>query len=451
MSRNTLRRHLSMPGLLSSVRRAFDAVPDPVDPRGLSLSDCLMSGLAVFSLKMPSLLQFDSQVRFGEDPALRRNVRALFGVGRVPSDTAMRERLDRIGPRELRGAFRAVHASLQRGKALQSFTALGGHLLLSMDGTEYFSSAKIGCARCCRRRQGDGFVNYHQMLAAAFTHPDRSQVFPVAPEMIRKEDGASKNDCERNAAARLLTDYRREHPHLKTIVIGDGLYSHGPCVKLLKSKDLRFILGAKPGDHKFMFDWLESRAETSSLEVRTRSRKGETVHSFRWAEDMPLNETHFDLGVNLLLYSETRPDGKTSRWSWVTDLGLSGDTVMQVMRAARSRWRIENETFQTLKKSGCGGYGFEHNFGHGNQNLSCVFATLMMLAFLTDQTQEACCGMFRQALEARKRKLYFWDRMRKLLEMWVIKDWETLWRALAARLQPLEIDAVLPGATRPEP
>ena len=124
---------------------------------------------------------------------------------------------------------------------------------------------------------------------------------------------------------------------------------------------------------------------------------------------------------------------------------------MQVMRAARSRWRIENETFQTLKKSGCGGYGFEHNFGHGDQNLSCVFATLMMLAFLTDQTQEACCDMFRQALEARKRKLYFWDRMRKLLEMYVIKDWATLWRALAARLKPLEIEAVLPGAPRPEP
>ena len=147
MSGSTLRRHLSMPGLLSPVRRAFDAVPDPVDPRGLSLSGCQMSGLAVFSLKMPSLLQFDSRIRLGEDPAPRRNVRALFGVGRVPSDTGVRERLDRIGPRELRGAFRAVHASLQRGKALRSFTAPGGRLLLSMDGAECHSSAKTGCAR----------------------------------------------------------------------------------------------------------------------------------------------------------------------------------------------------------------------------------------------------------------------------------------------------------------
>ena len=75
----------------------------------------------------------------------------------------------------------------------------------------------------------------------------------------------------------------------------------------------------------------------------------------------------------------------------------------------------------------------------------------MMQAFLTGQTQEACCGMFRQALEARERKLCFRDRMRKLLEMFLITDWATLWQATAARLEPLEIGAVHPGASRPEP
>jgi hypothetical protein len=47
-------------------------------------------------------------------------------------------------------------------------------------------------------------------------------VFPLAPEPILKQDGARKNDCERNAAKRLLTDLRREHPHLKLIVVEDG-------------------------------------------------------------------------------------------------------------------------------------------------------------------------------------------------------------------------------------
>ena len=55
------------------------------------------------------------------------------------------------------------------------------------------------------------------MLGAVPVHPDCAEVFPLAPAPILKPDGAKKNDCERNAAKRLLTDLRREHPHLKLI------------------------------------------------------------------------------------------------------------------------------------------------------------------------------------------------------------------------------------------
>ena len=40
------------------------------------------------------------------------------------------------------------------------------------------------------------------------------------------------------------------------------------------------------------------------------------------------------------------------------------------------------------------GYTFEHHDGHGQHNLSVVFAMLMMLAFVADQTQQRCCTLF---------------------------------------------------------
>ncbi|MDE0311680.1 MAG: hypothetical protein OXI52_05400, partial [Caldilineaceae bacterium] len=254
--KNAMRRHLSMPGLLRLVCGEFEQIPDPVDSRGSALRDCLASGLAVFLLKFPSLLQFDTEARRGRNPAVAHNLRALFGVARPPSDTAMRERLDRVDHRKLRGCFSKALAQLQRGKVLEQFTAFDGHVLLSLDGTQYFSSNKVRCAACCRKRHRNGATSYyHQMLAGALVHPDLEAVFPVAPEMIEKEDGASKNDCEQNAARRFVESYRREHPHLKTVVLQDGLASKGPHIKLLRSRDLRFILGAKPGDHKFLFEW----------------------------------------------------------------------------------------------------------------------------------------------------------------------------------------------------
>lgn len=65
-----------------------------------------------------------------------------------------------------------------------------------------------------------------------------------------KTDGTTKNDCERNAAMRFLDDLKREHPHLKLIVTGDGLFSNGPFIKRLLADDHAFILVAKEGNHK---------------------------------------------------------------------------------------------------------------------------------------------------------------------------------------------------------
>ena len=96
------------------------------------------------------------------------------------------------------------------------------------------------------------------MLGAAMTHPEHEEVLPLAPEPILKEDGADKNDCERNAAKRLVNDLRREHPHLKAIIVEDALASNGPHITHLKNKGFRYILGAKPGDHELLFRWFEA-------------------------------------------------------------------------------------------------------------------------------------------------------------------------------------------------
>ena len=298
--------------MLNEMRACFDRIPDPIKARDFSLPDCLMSGLAVFSLKMPSLLQFDTQVRGGEDPVQARNLRTLFGVGKPPSDTWMRERLDEVDPRSLRRCFTSLHAALQRGKVLEGWTVLGGHLLISVDGTGHHSSHKVRCRRCCMKNHRDGTKTYyHQALGAAIVHPDMKEVFPLAPEPIRNADGTTKNDCERNAAKRLLDDLRREHPHMKAVIVEDGLASNGPHINLLEEKDFRFILGAKPGDHDLLFSWFEA-SETKETWER-RDRKTGTVHRFEWDHGLPLNDANFDLKVNMLKMRGDRHEGKDAK------------------------------------------------------------------------------------------------------------------------------------------
>lgn len=419
----SLRKDLSMPGMLSHVRNGFDKIIDPLASKRSrqSLSDCLMSGLAIFSLKYPSLLAFNDDCR---DEAITHNLSSLFGIEAVPSDTYMRERLDVVDPMTLRPVYGRLFALAQRGKVLEDYLYLQGSYLLSADGTGQFSSSTIHCENCNVKNHKSGKKTYyHQMLNAVIVHPDKREVLPLAPEAILKGDGATKNDCERNAAKRLFKHIRREHPHLKLTVIEDGLSSNGPHIQLLQSLDMHYILGAKPKDHKFLFEWVEN----SQAEEHEEIDPDGTIHRYRYLNNAPLNDTHFDLSVNFLDYEEIRPNGKRQHFSWVTDFTLSPSILRLIMKGGRARWKIENETFNTLKNQG---YHYEHNFGHGKQHLCTVFSYLMMLAFFIDQLQQRCCQVFQAALTAARRKKTLWRRMQGLFTNFHIDSWQTLFDAL---------------------
>ncbi len=218
---------------------------------------------------------------------------------------------------------------------------------------------------------------------------------------------------------------------MKAAIVEDGLASNGPHINLLKDKGFRFILGAKPGDHELPFSWFEA-GETKETLVRRDNKATGTAHRFARDHGLPLNDANFGLKVNMPKHEETGTKGNTKRFSWVTGLPLGRETVMPVMRAARRRRAIENETFQTLKaRDAC---RFERNFGHGDRNLADVFATLAMLAFLIDQVQQHCCPPFRRARQHQGRILCLWNRMREPVRTFAFPDWETLCRAIAGKL-----------------
>ena len=99
------RKYLSADGLLEVVRCSLRQEKlKELNNASYSWQDCIMSGLAIFGFKCPSLLQFDKQKH--SEPLIRRNLRTLYKVTKAPSDTCLRERLDQLSPRQLRrGAF----------------------------------------------------------------------------------------------------------------------------------------------------------------------------------------------------------------------------------------------------------------------------------------------------------------------------------------------------------
>jgi len=422
---NKARKHLSADALFRNIYAGFEKIPDGQPPdASISLADALMSGFALFALKDSSLLAFDKRRK--EDPG---NLESIFHIQNVPCDTQMRTILDPVSPEALRPMFRDVFRQLQRGKALEQLTFLDGHYLLSLDGTGYFSSEKVHCDSCMQKTSRNGKTTYyHQMLGAAIVHPDFKEVVPLMPEPIIKQDGQTKNDCERNAAKRFFEHFRADHPHLPVIVIEDALSSNAPHIRECQRYNLRFLLGVKEGDHAFLFQRVRELRERGEVEEFELFDEASGVrHRYRIAQQVPLNESNAELLVNFLEYWEIHPNGRTQHFSWVTDLALDRQRAPLLVRGGRARWKIENETFNTLKNQG---YQFEHNFGHGQQNLSVVFAMLMMLAFLLDQTQQLCCPLFRAVWEKLGSKKMLWERMRSFFREYIVYSMRELWEAL---------------------
>lgn len=418
-----IRKHLSADGLFKMVYKSFKKVADhrPSNVE-IPLADALMSGFAMFSLKDPSLLAFDERRQTPE------NLKRVYGINRIPSDTQMRTILDGVDPEGIRPLFKRVFQQVQRGKELEKMRYMGRYYLASLDGTGYFKSEQVHCENCLEKTyQRSGKTIYtHQMLGGAIVHPERREVIPLAPEPIIKQDGSNKNDCERNAAKRFLAKLRQDHPRLPLIIVEDALSANAPHIRELKRHNLRFILGVKPGDHAYLFDFVrqaDEAGQTSHFEIE----KDGVIHRFCFLNDVPLNESNADVRVNFLEYWEIK-SGKTRHFSWITDFTITPKNAFTLMRGGRARWKIENETFNTLKNQG---YHFEHNFGHGHQHLSSVFAFLMMLAFAVDQAQQLACHLFQAAWAKAGSKRALWEKLRALFNELPMESMTMIWRAIA--------------------
>jgi hypothetical protein len=431
------KKHLSAVGLLSEVRKVFKKIPSTRSRnKKVSLTDSLMSALAMFSLKSSSLLAFDKSYR---TKMTVNNLGSLYGIKHAPSDTYMREELDEVDPSKLRIAFLSVFKAAQRGKLLEQYSFLGSHLI-TVDGTGMFNSEKISCENCCEKHHRNGRTDYyHQVLVSAIAHPDIRQVIPLCPELINKQDGTLKNDCERRAMGRFLVSLKREHPRLNATILSDALYSNTPQVNEIKSFGYHFIINVKPKGNKTLFEFISGISLTETNIVVGKNR-----YKFRYVNQILLNNAKNAPLVNFLECFATEVKGKKEKekhFTWVTDHVITNDNVYEIMRGGRTRWKIENETINTLKNQG---YQFEHNFGHGYKNLTSVFAMLMVLAFFIDQIQEAACGLFKAALQKTETRRTLWEKVRSYFHTYFVKSWEDLFTAVG---QEIGMNLVIPDDT----
>lgn len=328
------------------------------DEAPIGLSNALMSGFAVCHLKMPSLLQYEHERRAG-------NLHGLYGITRTPSDTRMREMLDEVDPDELRGAFVDIFESIRTKGHLAPFRVLGDRYAVSVDGTEYSTSDSVHGERCLTRCHKDGGVTYHhQMRAASVVKPGVSTVIPLAPEPTCRGDGATKNDCEYVAFGRFLKKFRQDHPKRKMVLLLDSLHARAPTIRDITAwTNQSYLMTAKEGDHPYLFNSIAQLGYEKTFEWTDEK---EVRFQCGYVNNRGLNESNQDVRVNFVEFVMQSPGKKQVRFCCITNIPITEENYREIVALGRARWKIENETFNTLKNQG---YHYEHNYGHGNNYL----------------------------------------------------------------------------------
>ncbi len=186
----------------------------------------------------------------------------------------------------------------------------------------------------------------------SIVHPDKKTVLPLLNEPIVKEDGKTKNDCELNAAKRLLPALKEAFPRLEIIISADALFANRPFIELIKNQGFNFIIRFKEGNNKTLMETVQTCIQKGKMnEFEKHDKDNEILHGYRFINDLSLNKTHSDININYLDYWEVDETEKEKNFAWITDITLSRENVDEVMRAGRSRWKIENETLDLLQKS----------------------------------------------------------------------------------------------------
>lgn len=241
------------------------------------------------------------------------------------------------------------------------------------------------------------------------------EVFVVDAEPIVQQDGRDKNDCERTAAKRLLTHLAATYASRPVVYAMDALYGCAPIIAQITaaSPTWRYVINAKPNGHKHLFKQFNEANDSDQVHWKTWRRKGETF-TVGCLEKLELNATNRKVKTNLVVAYVKDKKGRETTFSYITNLSANAATAMTIVAIGRSRWKVENEVFNTLKNQQ---YNFEHNFGHGKMNAATNFAYLMLMAFNVDQIRQYGSKMFRSIWKGLKTKVATWDAIRTVFKM----------------------------------
>lgn len=414
-----------------------------------SMGDIGMTAFSIYFFQSSSYL---SHQRLLTEQQGKSNLHTLLGINRLPSDHVVRDQLDYVKPSEFDDCYFYFFEQLRSVGVLDRFAtpldkhAQSKHLLL-LDGTWTIRSENLSCDQCLHKtissgKDGSGKdssgkkLYYHSVITPCLAHPALSQVISLPPEPIVPQDGSTKQDCEINAAKRWIKTHAHRYQDLDLLVLGDDLYAHQPFCEAILSKGMDFLFVCKADSHQTLYEDLALFAQNNMIQqgqfYRGAARKRQR-YEVRYMNQMDIREGKGALKVNWFEVEVFDQKGKRKyQNAFITSLPISEDNIKELVFAARTRWKVENENLNTLKNQG---YHIEHNFGHGKIHLANTLLTINILAFLAHTTLWFLNNLFQAIWKKVGTRKEFFQDIRTLTKYMVFESWNQMLAMMAKELR----------------
>lgn len=403
-----MRRYL--PVLLQRLRR----IRDPRNPRKVthSLTMVMLYGIVMFAFQMASRREANREMT---RPQFLANLKLFFPeLEKLPHQDTMWRLLETMAVAEIASAQVDLIQWLMTKKKFHQFLFNKAYVL-AIDGTQKLTSRQLwDTVWQTRTRDGEVLGRYVYVVEASLVLRN-GLVVPLMSEFLTPEevtlvdglaDDKVKQDCEQNAARRLLLRIKERFPRLRLLVTLDGLYANGPMMRLLRELSWDFMIVLKDGSLPAIwedFEGLQKIERDHVVRCTWRNRR----QCYHWSNGMDheflVGSKHFSQKVNLVVceesWEEIAENGaevtRTTRYAWVSERPLTHATVAaRCNEGGRRRWGIESEFLIEKHR----GYHYEHAYSYSAQAM-IGYHYLMRIAVVINTLIRHSLSLARQVQE----------------------------------------------------
>ncbi len=374
--------HQCFPDLFDRLRD-IDDVRKKASP--YEQAELLTACLAMFLFKEGSRNAMNNDRQEGK---FRMNYVKLFKM-RLPHmdtvDTVMR----RLSTEELDALKRSLVQTLLARRSLHKFRFLGQWFVVAVDATGVMSFSERHCEQCLTKTSKTGKVTYfHTVLEAKLVCANGFSL-SLETEWIENPVGDfTKQDCERKAFKRLAATLKHHFPRLPICLATDGLYPNKPFFDICRQNEWSFIVTFEDGNLPSVWKTVKQRQIFGSRNTaEERFQEGETTYHLTYSWEHAL--AYHDHTLQWFECRERRETPKKarqdSRFVYLTNLDIDAETIGDMVRTGRLRWKIENEGFNAQKNLG---YRLKHKYSRCSWRAAKNYYQCLQIAHLLNQLVE---------------------------------------------------------------